>query len=690
MIRLRESYVPPVHITQHVSVLSVLTLYFFSFARHPLYLYLAFDRIVLSEAAIANYLRVKHTSSTRTCERVGTLTLEALEQASIECGAGKTITNPDVNFLLSEIRAIGQHVTCSYGEKVQWRAEIKGLMLDFCPPLFWITVTPSDLNNPIVIKYTDPEEFDSFLDALNVDDYANQAHRHTANPVSIAKFFSDTCQSIFEKLIGANPDDTVGILGPMRAHYGVVESNGRGMLHVHCFVWVDGGYKLPELWETLNNKTQIDNHTKIIQYLESVIKEHIDQPEDTVQNSIFKANFLDSTRINMISELDFKQWAAEIANEFQRHLQTHTPSCRKGGVECRYSFPRELVRVSHVQEAVVRLKRDDPWVNNYNPALAIALMANQDIQAIGSTSSRTLAAMYYMCCYATKDDAKPKDIVAQAVFLRKSIQATKRLSASATEDTNLDILESAKFAMKCHNRIAYTRELPGPMIAYRLLGNSGRITSHDKYESINLGALHRAFIIHVRKPSDSTTNLIDIDDNEECVIGLKNGASRKANAVERYIRRGRSFERLCLYDYIKFVRHESTKGKESIKYDDPPVYLRSFYQRMSSSQDSHKIRLFGTFKPGTYSAASEKCDISDKEDVEYFSALKLSLFVPWGIGLQYFVNLNSNYTEYWQDIFNESHLTSIVKPRHIQYAYNFSLLHRSLKMSKKIRKNEGN
>ena len=57
----------------------------------------------------------------------------------------------------------------------------------------------------------------------------------TSNPVAVAQFFHHTCKGIFDGLLGSNTG-RIGILGQVRNHFGVVETNGCGMLHLHALV----------------------------------------------------------------------------------------------------------------------------------------------------------------------------------------------------------------------------------------------------------------------------------------------------------------------------------------------------------------------------------------------------------------------------------------------------------------------
>jgi hypothetical protein len=59
------------------------------------------------------------------------------------------------------------------------------------------------------------------------------------NPVTVAQFFHAICTGIFNALFRAGTGED-GILGNILNYFGVVETNGRGMLYLHCLIWLEG------------------------------------------------------------------------------------------------------------------------------------------------------------------------------------------------------------------------------------------------------------------------------------------------------------------------------------------------------------------------------------------------------------------------------------------------------------------
>jgi hypothetical protein len=68
-----------------------------------------------------------------------------------------------------------------------------------------------------------------------------------------------------------------GVLGPVKAYFGTVESQGRGSLHLHLLIWLDHDMKPADMKEKIQNA---DFREKLKAYLEDIIKEDLDDFKD--------------------------------------------------------------------------------------------------------------------------------------------------------------------------------------------------------------------------------------------------------------------------------------------------------------------------------------------------------------------------------------------------------------------------
>ena len=93
------------------------------------------------------------------------------------------------------------------------------------------------------------------------------------NLVAITQFFYITCIAIMDHLIVSGRQD--GFLGPISHHYGIVEINGRNMLHLHCMLWLSGNLSLVDI------KTQLLEDEvyafQMIIYFDTIISYYVDE-----------------------------------------------------------------------------------------------------------------------------------------------------------------------------------------------------------------------------------------------------------------------------------------------------------------------------------------------------------------------------------------------------------------------------
>ena len=71
-------------------------------------------------------------------------------------------------------------------------------------------------------------------------------------------------------VFGYEPDERKiegGILGLVKAYYGCVEAQGRGTLHCHMMIWLEGGLNPNEIKERVIDKGDVEFKNRLIQFL---------------------------------------------------------------------------------------------------------------------------------------------------------------------------------------------------------------------------------------------------------------------------------------------------------------------------------------------------------------------------------------------------------------------------------------
>ena len=108
---------------------------------------------------------------------------------------------------------------------------------------------------------------------------ANTAFRRKTanmNPAAITVFFHKVCTGILKVLVSPGESE-IRIFSKVSTYYMVVKTNGHGMLHLHCLVWLAGNLDFFNLREEMLNDAEFAS--QMIDYLDSIISEYIDACE---------------------------------------------------------------------------------------------------------------------------------------------------------------------------------------------------------------------------------------------------------------------------------------------------------------------------------------------------------------------------------------------------------------------------
>lgn len=233
-------------------------------------MYLLYDVLQLRNSSLGNTLLVKRRDWRSAENDIVSLTVAQLEDAAKTIADRGAVENPVIQRLQRTILTIGMQVIQSFSQKLKMRSNIKGLNVRRGMPAYWLTINPSDLQNPFVLLLAGVEySGDAFL-------IASAAIRHaaaTSDPVAVAQFFHPTCKGVFDGLLGTNTG-RVGILGQVEDHFAVVETNGCGMLHLHVLIWLTGNLAFSILRDRLLQDKPFAS--RMIRYLETVIVQSIE------------------------------------------------------------------------------------------------------------------------------------------------------------------------------------------------------------------------------------------------------------------------------------------------------------------------------------------------------------------------------------------------------------------------------
>jgi hypothetical protein len=171
-------------------------------------MYLIYDVLQIRKSSLANKLILERRHWPSTTDDIASLTEAQLRNALKDLETNHEINDPVISRLLFTMKTIAMWVPGSFAQKLRMRSEIRGLIVRFGMPAFWLTINPSDLRNPLVLILAGVEYSEDILSASNA---AVRAAAATSNPVAVAAFFHHVCTAVFE-----------GLLASDRNHYGIL------------------------------------------------------------------------------------------------------------------------------------------------------------------------------------------------------------------------------------------------------------------------------------------------------------------------------------------------------------------------------------------------------------------------------------------------------------------------------------
>lgn len=592
------------------------------FQEHYSFLFTAFNIIQRREALLRTKLRVDSSQFERVAADLADLPFEAVHAVAerVSRGDATTATDEDekrVLRLMKEVRGVTSTVPGSSQARIEMRNEIRGLMMTHGMPSFYITINPADVFNPIV-KFLAGAEID--IDNLlpdQVPDYWEQSILVARNPLVAARFFNIYMKAFVKTVLGYDPNRRAsspdgGVLGLVKAYYGCVEAQGRGTLHCHMMVWIEGALNPNEIRDRIVKDHDMDFAKRLLEMLDDAISTAIPPDPGPLGESGF-----DSFNPCSIRGPDKNDPHYDAKRKRDLHLlvkqcqsHSHTETCYKywrgppDPKECRLDLDESrFVAQSSVdmETGELCLRCLNGLVNNFNETIIEAVRCNMDIKFIGSGASAK-AILYYITDYITKSQLK-----AHVAYAALELAVKKLAVSDLDEDDKTQRAKSLRLLQKCAYAMISHQELSAQQVASYLMGYEDHFTSHT-YRNLNwYGA---ECLIDQQDPSpeckpssnnsglagmlnDDASDLEDEDDeleaddaDESCIDDMELGRDAmglevtiealpsgsivaKGGQLMDYQLRGMPFADLSLWDFI--ARVDKMRKSTRITDQEAPV-----------------------------------------------------------------------------------------------------------------------
>ncbi|KAJ3559445.1 hypothetical protein NM688_g341 [Phlebia brevispora] len=250
------------------------------FQEHTSFLFVVFNILQRREILLRSSLKVRRESFSFVASELESVSLDAIRRVCERVAQGEyNVTYSDeekhVVKLMRQVNLVTSTVPGSSSSRIYMRNQIRAMMLQLGMPSFFITINPADTHNPIV-KFLAGKDIDiNNMEPSDVPSAFDQGVLVAKNPFIAAKFFNLYMEAFFNIVLGYDHEsktysDEGGVLGHVSGYYGCVEAQGRGTLHCHMLVWLEGALNPNEIRDRIMSG-DVEFGARLLEYLDDSI-----------------------------------------------------------------------------------------------------------------------------------------------------------------------------------------------------------------------------------------------------------------------------------------------------------------------------------------------------------------------------------------------------------------------------------
>jgi hypothetical protein len=451
------------------------------FRKHETFPFFAFGILQRREALLSARLQMNRRNFDQDANILATVTREKLIQAQREEQQNVPITDPAVRLLRKSVRGALSRVTGSNEKRCQMRSQIWSTSVYLGPPSLWLTINPSDINNPIAQLFAGEE-----IDLQTVACIAEAPSRSKAiadDPYAGASFFHFIITAILEKLFqvkiqGHQVKSGQGILGRVAGYFGLVESQGRGSLHLHLLLWLCGTPSSDRIQELLHTD---EFRERVTAYIRQNVHAYVPGLETAESIKAIPIDREVSCRGPPCPDaLDYDLLLQKDERMLARTEQLHVCKDRcclvrdsQGRLRCKRRAPFPCSNEAYVlQTGEWGPKRLHGYINGWLPGILVNARCNNDVKLLtngGDTKNIT----YYVTTYAAKKQSQSYNLA--AVFA----QGYNYHQAHPISEYTSQLKENSRLLIfRLVHAINRYQELAAPMVISYLMGWGDVYRSH--------------------------------------------------------------------------------------------------------------------------------------------------------------------------------------------------------------------
>lgn len=592
-------------------------------------------------------------------------------------------TEKAILLVLAKVGLVTYKIPGTTAYKLAMRNEIRAMINYKGTPTLFITLNPADTHNPLVRLLSGEDiVLEDVTRGEDLDDWGRKLVV-AKNPRACAIFFHIMMKK-FISVILRHGRNGRGLFGVCNGYYGTVEAQGRGTLHCHMLIWLDGHLSPQRLRDTMEGSDVYRD--RMFQWLESIIHcELMDSKEMIIEPpgvTLQKPNRSEETgdphpgvvaspSIIALGEDEFHNEYIAMVNslvkEYNWHV--HSATCWKylkssqphNDAHCRMRMDGKTRAVTSIDPETrsILLRRLHPRIAPYNDVVTFLMKCNTDVKFIGSGEAAK-ALVYYVTDYITKASLQTHVGLAALSYAiekanskypemqqgdrtkgyRGSLTITVNSMMSRQEISHQQVMSylsgggdhytSDRFQVLYWNSFSrYVDTVVGETLSQRVK-QTGNDNAEGGVESGGEPATQRT------GRSDASREIEKEDPEKLAFLRLGSGSISASNQRDDYVYRSGEpvFAKLCLYDFVSRTRKIAQKKPDmnstgGVGGGERSDLVGGEFLEGHPQRDTHRLKVRRTVViPVIIGERIARPDRSEVERERWARAI-LTLFRPW-------------------------------------------------------------
>lgn len=453
------------------------------FSTHETFPFLAFGIQQRRQALASARVQMRRRTFEKEATILSTITEERMRRAQEQEEAGESPSDEGIVLLKRLVHGAAGRVQGTDSSRYNIRGQIWSTCLVFGPPSLWLTINPSDLDDPIAQIFAGAEiDLDAFDAALGPSSDA-RAQAIARDPFAAAKFFHFLIGAILETLFqikstAFSVKASDGVFGRATAYVGSVESQGRGTLHLHLLLWLANTPTSEELHGMLKTEAF---RARVVAFIRTNLHAYLPGLESAqALHAIPKEKGIAYSRPPHPDSPTYQRDLEDMELRLARALQVHTCKPRQclrydknGKRICKRRAPFERAEDDYILASGRWCqKRLYTYMNGWVPAVLVNARCNNDGKLL-TNGEETKNITFYVSSYTGKKQGKNYNLSA--------IMANTFAYHEAHPNPQYvhDLQERQRLLLfRLVNAVNREQELAAPMVVSYLMGWGDVKTSH--------------------------------------------------------------------------------------------------------------------------------------------------------------------------------------------------------------------